>query len=130
MRSLVLVATFSGTAGATPMTVTGDVIDVRSHWTADGDRIVTEATVHTDAGGVGVSQHGGNVDGLTMRQFPGDDPLVPGMRATVRAEPSMDLSLTMHNAVLGAKVLPTPPGYVRTGPTMAGHYLYWESGCV
>jgi MYXO-CTERM domain-containing protein len=130
MRSFVLVAALGGTAGAAPMTVTGDVIDVRSHWTAGGDRIVTEATVHTDTGDVIVSQLGGTVDGLTMRQFPSDDPLVLGMRVTVVAQPSADLSQRMHNVVEGVKVLAYPPNYVRTGPTMAGHYLYWESGCV
>jgi len=65
-----------------------------------------------------------------MREFPGDDQLVLGMRVTVAATPSMDLSLRMHNAVDGVKVLAYPPNYVRTGPTMAGNYLYWESGCV
>ena len=130
MRSFVLVAALAGTASATPMTVTGDVVDVRSHWTADGDRIVTEATVTTPTGDVVVSQLGGTVDGLTMREFPSDDPLVLGMRVTVLAQPAMDLSLTLHNAVEGVKVLAYPPNYVRTGPTMAGHYLFWESGCV
>src|SRR5262245_34499636 len=103
MRSFVLVAALAGTASAAPMTVTGDVVDVRSHWTADGDRIVTEATVHTSTGDVVVSQLGGTVDGLTMRQFPSDDPLVLGMRVTVLAQPSMDLSQRMHNAVEGVK---------------------------
>jgi hypothetical protein len=130
MRSFVLVAALGGTAGAAPMTVTGDVIDVRSRWTADGDRIVTEATVHTDTGDVVVSQLGGTVDGLTMRQFPSDDPLAPGMRVTVLAQPSTDLSQRMHNVALGVKVLAYPPNYVRTGPTKAGNYLFWESGCV
>jgi MYXO-CTERM domain-containing protein len=130
MRSFVLVAALAGTASATPMTVTGEVIDVRSRWTADGDRIVTEATVRTDTGDVVVSQLGGSVDGLTMRTFPSDDPLALGMRVTVAARPSMDLSQRTHNAVEGVKVLAYPPNYVRTGPTMAGKYLYWESGCV
>lgn len=130
MRSFVLVVALGGTAGAAPMTVTGDVIDVRSHWTADKDRIVTEATVRTDTGDVVVSQLGGSVDGLAMRTFPSDDPLVRGMRVTVLATPSADLSARMHNVALGVKVLAYPPGYVRTGPTQAGNFLYWESGCV
>lgn len=130
MRSFVLVVALGGTAAAAPMTVTGDVIDVRSHWTADNDRIVTEATVRTDAGDVVVSQLGGTVDGLTMRTFPSDDPLVRGMRVTVIATPSADLSARTHNIVDGVKVLAYPPGYVRTGPTKAGNFLYWESGCV
>jgi hypothetical protein len=130
MRSLVLVATLATTANASPMTVTGDVIETRSRWTADGARIVTEATVRTDAGDVVVSQLGGRVDGLAMRTFPGPDLLERGMRVTVAATPSLDLSQRMHLAVDGVKVLATPPGYVRTGPTMAGNSLFWESGCV
>jgi len=130
MRSFVVVVALAGSASASPVTVTGDVIDVRSHWTVGGDRIVTEATVHTDTGDVVVSQLGGTVDGLTMRQFPGDEPLMAGMRVTVAVRPDMDLSQRMHNAVEGVKVLAYPPSYVRTGPTMAGRYLFWESGCV
>lgn len=130
MRSFVLVAALCGTASASTMTVTGDVVDVRSHWTPEGDRIVTDATVHTETGDVVVSQLGGTVDGLTMRTFPGPEHLTAGMRVTVAATPSMDLSNQMHNAVEGVKVLAYPPNYVRTGPTQAGHYLYWESGCV
>ncbi|HEY5928659.1 MAG TPA: hypothetical protein VIV11_43540 [Kofleriaceae bacterium] len=133
MRSFVLVVTLAGTtttAGASPMSVTGDVIDVRSRWTADGSRIVTDATVRTDTGEVVVSQLGGSVDGIGQRQFPSDEPLAPGMRVTVAARPDLDLSQRMHVVVEGVKVLAYPPNYVRTGPTLAGNYLYWESGCV
>jgi hypothetical protein len=130
MRSFVLVAVLANAASASPMSITGDVIDVRSRWTADGDRIITEATVHTDSGDVVVRQLGGTVDGLTMRTFPGPEPLAAGMRVTLAAREAMDLSRTMHVVVEGVKVLASPPGYVRTGPTKAGHYLYWESGCV
>jgi MYXO-CTERM domain-containing protein len=130
MRSFVLVVALTGSATAAPMTVSGDVSDVRSHWTADHASIVTEATVHTATGDVVVNQLGGTVDGLTMRQFPGDEPLTVGMRVTVAVRPSMDLSQRMHNAVEGVKVDAYPPNYVRTGPTKAGHYLFWESGCV
>ncbi|HEU4613484.1 MAG TPA: hypothetical protein VFS15_15440, partial [Kofleriaceae bacterium] len=71
MRSFVLVAVLAGSASASPMTVTGQVVDVRSHWTADGSRIVTDATVHTDVGDVVVRQLGGTVDGIGQRTFPG-----------------------------------------------------------
>ena len=50
MRWIVLVAVMAGAAHASPMTITGGVTDVRSHWTADGTRIVTEATVRMDDG--------------------------------------------------------------------------------
>jgi hypothetical protein len=113
------------------MTITGNVSDVRSRWAANGTRIITEATVHTDQGvDIVVSQFGGKVDGLRMREFPGPEPLVDGMRVTVAATPSLDLSARMHVVVDGVKVLAAPPNYVRTGPTDAGNYLYWESGCV
>lgn len=112
------------------MSVTGEVRDVRSHWTEDGSRIVTEATVHTSSGDVVVSQLGGSVDGIGMISFPGPEPLVAGMRATVAVTPSMDLSNTLHNVVDDVKVLLYPSGYVRTGPTKAGSYLFWESACV
>jgi hypothetical protein len=137
MRCLVLVgllgsaATAWANAPAVPMTLTGDVTDTTSRWTADGRRIVTEATVHTDAGDdVVVSQLGGTVDGLTMRTFPGPAPLAPGMRVTVGAHRDVDLARRAYVVVDAVKVLAAPPGYVRTGPTQAGHYLYWESGCV
>jgi MYXO-CTERM domain-containing protein len=130
MRSFVLLAALATTASASPMTVSGTVIDVRSRWTADGDRIITEATVRTDSGDVTVTQFGGTADGLTMREFPGPTPLVSGMRVDVAARKDYDLSRRMHVVVDNVKVNAYPPGYVRTGPTAAGSYLYWESGCV
>jgi hypothetical protein len=130
MRSLLLVAGLATAAHASPMTVTGEVTEAHSRWTEDGDRIVTEATVHTDSGDVVVSQLGGSVDGLAMRTFPGPDLLVQGMRVTVDAQRALDLSGREHIAVDDVKILAAPPGYVRTGPTMAGGSLYWESGCV
>lgn len=130
MRSFVLLAALAGTASASPMTVSGSVIDVRSRWTADGDRILTDATVRTDTGDVTVTQFGGTVDGLTMREFPGTEPLVPGMRVNVAARQDYDLSRRMHVVVDSVKVNAYPPSYVRTGPTAAGNHLYWESGCV
>ena len=130
MRSFVLVAMIAGSASAAPMTITGEVLDVRSHWTAGGDSIISQATVHTDTGDVVVDQLGGTVDGIGMRTFPGPEPLVPGMRVTLAARQDYDLSRRMHVVVEGVKVTAYPPGFVRTGPTQAGNYLYWESGCV
>jgi len=135
MRSFVLVVALAGSANASTMTISGDVSDVRSRWTDDGSRIVTEATLHTPSGDVVVSQLGGSAvdpttgERLTMREFPGSEPLVDGMYVTLAATPAMDLSQRMHVVVDGVKVLAAPPSYVRTGPTAAGHYLYWESGC-
>ncbi len=130
MRIPVLVVALAGTAQASEMTVTGEVTSVSSRWTADGSRIVTDATIRTDAGDVVVSQVGGTVDGIGMRQIPGPEPLVRGMRATIAAREAFDLSQRRHVVVDGVKVLSLPPGYVRTGLTADGNYLYWSSGCV
>lgn len=131
MRAALWVLLFPAVAAAAPtMTVEGMVTDAKSRWTQDGSRIVTEATVVTPTGPVVVSQLGGTVDGLTMRTFPGPEILAPGMRVAVSAHPAQDLSQRMHVVVDGVKVLFMPPEFVRTGPTKAGGYLYWESGCV
>ena len=105
-------------------------MQTQSRWTRDGSRIVTEATVHTDAGDVVVSQLGGSVDGFGMRTMPGPELLVPGMRVAVAAHADVDLGNRTHVVVDRVRVLAMPPGYVRTGPTKAGNFLYWESGCI
>ncbi|HWU87420.1 MAG TPA: MYXO-CTERM sorting domain-containing protein [Kofleriaceae bacterium] len=116
---------------ARPITVEGTVIDVHSRWTSDGSRIVTEATVRAaDGTDMVVSQLGGTVDGLTMRTFPGPELLAPGMRVAAEATERLDLSQQMHLALDSVRVLAAPAGFVRTGPTKAGHSLFWESGCV
>ena len=113
-----------------PMTVDGNVVDVQSHWTADGGRIVTDATIQTPDGPVVVTQLGGHADGLGQRVFDGEPLIELGMRVTVIAHPDYDLSSRLHNVVDSVKVTADPAGFVRTGPTKAGNYLYWESGCV
>lgn len=121
-------------AGAAPsdtsMTVEGVVMHTSAKWVGDNDRIVTEAVVHTPDGDVVVSQLGGHVDGLTMRQFPSPEPLVVGMRVALSAHRAQDLEGSTHVLVDDVRVLAFPEGFVRTGPTMAGASLYWESGCV
>ena len=112
------------------MAVSGTVVETHSYWTSDGSRIVTEATLDTPDGRIVVSQLGGTVDGETMRTFPGPDILEPGMQVAVDAHDAMDLRRHVHTVVDGVKVLAYPEGFVRTGPTKAGHYLYWESGCI
>src|SRR3569832_2232356 len=113
-----------------PMTVDGNVVDVQSHWTADGGRIATDATTQTPDGPVVVTQLGGHADGLGQRVFDGEPLIELGMRVTVIAHPDYDLSSRLHNVVDSVKVTADPAGFVRTGPTKAGNYLYWESGCV
>ncbi|MEO7736242.1 MAG: hypothetical protein ABIY55_35110 [Kofleriaceae bacterium] len=113
------------------MTIDGDVVAVQSHWTSDGSRIVTEATVRTpDGATVVVSQLGGSVDGIGMRQWPGPELLVVGMTVAVAAHRDVDLAQQPHIVLDSAKVIAYPPDFVRTGPTKSGKYLYWESGCV
>src|ERR1043165_4917619 len=113
------------------MTIDGDVVAVHSHWVSDGSRIVTEATVLTpDGTEVVVSQLGGSVDGIGQISWPGPAPLELGMRVAVAAHRDVDLEQREHVLLDSVKVLDYPPGYVRTGPTKAGKYLFWESGCV
>lgn len=120
-----------GSASAAPVSVTGLVVDSRSHWTADGSRIVTDTTIQTDTGdAVVVRTLGGKVGGLGMVTFPATPELVVGMQVALAAHPALDLSQQTHLEVDAARVLAVPEGFVRSGPTDAGHYLYWESGCV
>lgn len=129
--ALVILAMPAAASAAPPtMAIEGEVVQTASRWTRDGSRIVTEATVRTGSGDVVVSQLGGSVDGIGMRTMPGPEMLVPGMRVAVAAHAGVDLSQRTHIAVDRVRVLAFPPGYVRTGPTMAGNFLYWESGCI
>jgi len=112
------------------MPIEGRVRATASRWTADGSRIVTTATVATATGDVEVSQLGGTASGLTMRQLPGPALLAPGMRVAIAAHRDLDRALRPHVVVDAVRVLTLPDGYVRTGPTKAGNYLRWESGCV
>ena len=112
------------------MTIEGDVVAVHSYWTDDGSRIETDATILTDDGReVVVNQFGGSVDGIAMIQMPGEPPLELGMRVAVAAHRGLDLDQREHVVLDSAKIMAYPPGFVRTGPTKSGHYLYWESGC-
>jgi MYXO-CTERM domain-containing protein len=112
-----------------PMTVDGTIVDVHSHWSEDGGRIITEATVQTPDGPVVVSQLGGHADGLGQQVFDNEPLLELGMRVTVAAHADADLSGVLHNVVDGVKVT-AGTSFVRTGPTKHGNYLFWESGCV
>lgn len=115
---------------ALPVMIDGVVIEARSHWTSDGSRIVTDATVRTSTGDVVVSQLGGSVDGIGMIQFPGPEILTPGMRVTVAAHSAVDGSAREHIVFDSAKIIAYPPSYVRTGLTKGGKALFWENSCV
>jgi hypothetical protein len=117
------------------MLVSGDVVAVNSHWVADGSRIVSDATVRTPDGDVVVSQLGGSVDGIAQRTFPGIAMLAVGDAVDVTAHAAADLAGRSHLVVDGivarASVAPgLSAAWVRSGPTAAGHYLFWQSGCI
>lgn len=113
------------------MAVDGDVVAVHSEWTGDGSRIVTRATVRTpDGEDVVVTRRGGVVNGIAQITMPGPPPLVLGMKVAITAHRDVDLSNREHVVADSVRVLAYPAGFVRTGPTEAGTYLHWESGCV
>ena len=113
------------------MFIDGDVIAAHSFWTEDGSRIVTEATsLGADGQQVVVSQLGGSVDGIGMIQMPGQEILSPGMHVAAAAHSDVDLQQREHVVLDSVRVMAYPEGFVRTGPTKAGHPLKWESGCV
>jgi len=112
------------------MIIDGDVVAVHSYWTEDLSAIVTDATVRTaDGQEVVVNQFGGTVDGIGMRQWPSPAILEIGMHVAVAAHTGLDLAQQEHIVLDSARVLDYAPDFVRTGPTDAGHYLHWESGC-
>ena len=124
-------ATVVGLMSAPVMFIDGDVVSVHSYWTEDASRIVTEATIHTaDGRDVAVSQLGGTVDGISMIQMPGPEILVAGMHVAVAAHADVDLALRDHVVLDSVKVIAYPAGFVRTGPTLGGNPLHWESSCV
>jgi len=112
------------------MTIEGDVVAVHSHWTKDGSRIVTEATIRPPEGeDVVVRQLGGSVDGIGMITMPGPALLSPGMTVAIAAHRDLDLAQHEHVVVDSVKVSAYPPDFVRS-TTKTGRPLYWESGCV
>ncbi|CAN5240277.1 hypothetical protein BH11MYX1_BH11MYX1_21620 [soil metagenome] len=115
----------------TAMTLSGTVVEVHSHWTSGGEQIVTESTIEQPDGNlVVVSQVGGSADGLGQHVYDDVPLLVRGMRVDLAAHAADDLAGVSHNVVDGVKVRFQPSAFVRTGPTTAGHPLYWESGCI
>ncbi|HEY1812611.1 MAG TPA: hypothetical protein VGG74_09725 [Kofleriaceae bacterium] len=118
-------------ASADPMVIDGNVVASQSRWTSDHSRIITESTIQTASGSVVVSQLGGSVDGLGMITMPAPPILQVGAHATVRAHVASDLQGASHVVIDDAQMTGlAEPDFVRTGPTKAGHYLFWESGCI
>ncbi len=113
------------------MTLSGTVVEVHSHWTSGGEQIVTDSTIEQPDGSmVVVSQVGGSADGLGQRVYDDVPLLALGMMVDLAAHTDNDLAGLAHNVVDGVKVRFQPSSFVRTGPTTAGHSLYWESGCI
>ncbi|HEX3473675.1 MAG TPA: MYXO-CTERM sorting domain-containing protein [Kofleriaceae bacterium] len=126
----VMAMSVSVTAMSAPMTIEGDVVAVHSYWTDDHSRIETDSTIQTaDGQQVVVNQFGGTVDGIGMIQMPGERVLEVGMHVAVAAHTGLDVLQQEHVVLDSAKIITDVPGFVRTGPTDSGHYLYWESGC-
>ena len=129
--------------------IQGSVIASQSRWIAG--RIATESIVRTDDGReISVRQPGGTIDGIGMRQFPGQPVLAFGDRTELELWPSDRQSGQKAGATVtairdvsrvvsldrsyGGNVLPKSgvPGrmdFVRT-TNDNGAELYWESGCI
>jgi len=125
LSGIVVLATFFAasplSANEVANQVTGEVVSARGRWTRDG-LIVTDAVIRDDDGVVTtVMQPGGRADGYGQVMYPSPPPLEVGARVTVRFAPSRFVE---DVAVL------TASSFVRTGPTKAGHYLYWPGACV
>lgn len=116
---------------ADTIAVTGEVVAAQSRWTASGRSIVTDATIVGSDGSVThVNQLGGRVGTLSMVSIPGTRILEAGMAVQLLARPTRAPAGTAALAVELVDVLREPAqGFVRTGPTPGGVYLYWASGC-
>jgi MYXO-CTERM domain-containing protein len=118
---------------ATPVTVSGHVVEAHGRWTAGGTRLVTDAVIQTaDGTRVAVSELGGEADGLAMVTLPGPAVLASGMDVTVAAHAA---TTRRGHPVLAVDAVTVRGGgaadpFVREGPTPSSHYLYWASGCV
>jgi hypothetical protein len=123
-----LLAALPAAARPTPA-IEGVVTQASSRWTADGSRIVTEATIATASGDVKVSQLGGTVDGMTMRTMPGPALMQAGMKVAVDAHAAADLTARSSLVVDDVQLIGGFE-FVRTGPTKGGKSLFWKSGCV
>lgn len=112
--------------------ITGEVVSATGRWSADGGVLVTDVVIRADDGAeTTVVQLGGRADGLGQITFPAMPRLEAGARVTVRAHAARDLrqrtSLVVDDVVVRAG---GRAPFVRTGPTEAGRYLTWASGCV
>lgn len=118
-------------------TVTGVVTRADGRWTADDRAIVTDAVIVTDDGRrVTVTQLGGHAPAtagrpaMTQHTWHAAPRLYPGDRVTVTARAGVTRGGAPRLAAEDVVVLAGGAArFVRTGPTGAGSYLYWPSGC-
>lgn len=132
MRRIVQLAVLLVAAPASADELSGEVVSATGRWSDDGAVIVTDAVIRGDDGAeTTVVQLGGSADGLAQVTFPAVPRLVPGARVLVRTHAARDLRAREARVV--DDVIVRAGGrapFVRTGPTEAGRYLRWASGCV
>ncbi len=119
-------------AAAAPRWVTGEVIRADGRWTADGSRIVTDATVRTIDGEVlVVSQLGGHAGGYTMVVWHGQPALEPGLRVrlALAPDPRRPGAAWLADDVVVEDATRAAPA-VRTTTRKSGRPLAWAKSCV
>lgn len=142
-------AMFPGTARSesppfpSPQTIEGTVIRSESVWNSRSDRIITKSLIRTANGQtVEVSQAGGTVDGIGMRQYPSPPLVAPGDQVAMevrRIAADMPWQVNQITSLIpsgpvarfqrGTQQTSSQMGYVRT-TTAANVPLYWASSCV
>lgn len=129
--AVVVSGLIAATGGAAAETFTGEVVTAHGRRTADGSRIVTDATVRTaDGAEVELTQLGGHAGGKTMLVFHGPPVLATGLRVRVDAHRATARSQSRWivddvTVLAGAGGLP----YVRTPASKSGRPLYWAKSC-
>lgn len=125
------------------LVIDGEVVDVRSRWTADQSAIVSEVSVRASDGSVVVMhQLGGSVDGIGMIVSHHPRPLEKGqrvraalsatgtsyvLREVLAREPAPSDSAT-YASVLAEDPVIARYGVNRTNATQKP--IYWPSGCI
>jgi hypothetical protein len=129
LAALVGLAGLTSTAAAQSSWFNADVMRTESRWTADGSRIVTDATVRlADGSERVVSQLGGTAGGYTQVVWHGQPELEAGMR--VRLSAHLDGAVWIADDVIVQSSLTGAVPYVRTVTKKSGKKLYWAKSCI
>jgi MYXO-CTERM domain-containing protein len=122
-------------AATSLLAVEGEVIDVRSRWTADGGSIISEGIIRAgDGSEVSVVQLGGTVDGIGMIASHHPRPLRAGQRVRAVAEATgrgdhVLRGFTPVQPMFREHELRTARyGVNRTNQSKTP--IYWASGCI